>query len=153
MSLTLAKLDRLRGQAAEDWFAGLCPSATLADLDPAAIQAAHAAFIARLQATNRSVASETMGWDTATLLDTAKVTIAGRITRTAMLLLGGRRRRRITWRRPSLSSPGSWRGIRKGTTTMRCHSCCQSRRSPSAFAISRRASGRRPPGAGRGRDL
>ena len=86
--LSLTELDRLRAQAAEDWSAGICPGATLADLDPAAVTAARTAFLARVDTGSRSIANEAVGWDTATLLDKAKVTIGGRITRTALLLLG-----------------------------------------------------------------
>lgn len=44
--------------------------------------------MARLHATQRPVADEAVGWDTATLLDKAKLTISGQITRTALFLLG-----------------------------------------------------------------
>jgi len=88
VGLSLTELDRIRSQSIEDWSAVICPTATLADLDPVAVQAARTAFMARLQGTQRPMANEAAGWDTATLLDKARLTIGGQITRTALLLLG-----------------------------------------------------------------
>jgi len=87
-ALTLEEQDRIRCQTAEDWSAAICTSASLVDLDPTAVQAARAAFIARVQANQRSMVDAAAIWDDATLLDKAKLTIGGKITRTALLLLG-----------------------------------------------------------------
>jgi len=83
--LELAKLDQIRAQSpAEDWSAGICPTATLADLDPAALAKARVQYAQRYAS---QAASLPQGDDMA-FLDRAKLTIEGNITRTALLLLG-----------------------------------------------------------------
>lgn len=85
--LALDKQDEIRRQgAAEDWSSVICDSATLNDLDPAAIAKARESF-AVLHA-GRIPEAAVSEWDDATFLDKAKLTIRGRITRTALLLLG-----------------------------------------------------------------
>jgi len=80
--LELSKLDQIRAQSpAEDWSAGICPTATLADLDLAALDRARQQFALRYP--NQTIPSDDFAF-----LDRAKLTIAGRITRTALLLLG-----------------------------------------------------------------
>lgn len=80
--LELTKLDQIRAQSpAEDWSAGICPTATLADLDPAALAKARDQFA-------RKYPNQELPADDLAFLDRAKVTIEGRITRTALLLLG-----------------------------------------------------------------
>jgi ATP-dependent DNA helicase RecG len=86
-SLNLAKLDEIRGQTVdEDWSAQLVEGATLDDLDPAAIERARSDFALKHQ--NRIPPEEVRGWSVATLLDRAKVTQRGQVTRAALLLLG-----------------------------------------------------------------
>lgn len=86
-SLGLDKQDEIRAQtASQDWSAQVVPQATLDDLDPAAVQKAKEAFA--LKHANRFAAGEVMAWPLATFLDRARITQAGRITRTALLLLG-----------------------------------------------------------------
>jgi ATP-dependent DNA helicase RecG len=83
--LNLHEVERIRRQVAhEDWSATLCDGATLDDLDPQAI-----AF-ARREYKNKhpKLATEADGWDDPTFLNRAKVCIQGRITRTAIILLG-----------------------------------------------------------------
>ncbi len=90
-SLVELRPDRLRGIlteliAGQDWSAQLVPNATLADLDVAAIAKAREKFAAKHQ--QERWASEIAGWSTAEFLDRAKITGHGKITRTALLLLG-----------------------------------------------------------------
>ena len=86
-ALGLFKQDEIRSQSLnEDWSAGICENATLADLDPAAIAKARETFIMKFSA--RIPEAEIRSWDDAGFLDHAKVTIRGKITRTAILLLG-----------------------------------------------------------------
>jgi ATP-dependent DNA helicase RecG len=72
--------------AGQDWSAGVVPSATLADLDLAAITKAREKFAAKHQ--QERWAADIAGWNTEEFLDRAKITLHGRITRTALLLLG-----------------------------------------------------------------
>ena len=77
------KLDDLRGQTlATDWTAQVVEGAGIEDLDPEALTLARERFVAKHA--NLNVAS----WTDATLLDRARITINGQITRTALLLLG-----------------------------------------------------------------
>lgn len=68
----------------EDWSAQIVPGATLADLDPAALEFARLQY---LEKHPRHVA-ELQTWDDETFLNKAKVCIGGKITRTCLLLLG-----------------------------------------------------------------
>lgn len=78
----------------EDWSGDLVEGATLADLDPAAIVAARHNFIDYLlksendTSRHADIRVEAAGWDVPTLLNKARVTKQGRITRAALLLLG-----------------------------------------------------------------
>jgi ATP-dependent DNA helicase RecG len=67
-----------------DWSAQVCENASLADLDPNAVSFARRQY----QAKNPDLTGEIGEWDDATFLNKAKVCIAGKITRTALLLLG-----------------------------------------------------------------
>lgn len=69
-----------------DWSAQICERATIDDLDEEAITVAKAKFKAKSE--NRSFVPEIDRWDTTTFLDKAKVTINGKITNTAIILLG-----------------------------------------------------------------
>ncbi|WP_245391698.1 RNA-binding domain-containing protein [Salinicola aestuarinus] len=86
-SLGLDKLDTIRRQTdATDWSVQLVPNATLDHLDPEAINKARESF-ARKYA-NRFEPGEVMEWPQATFLDRAKLTLDGKVTRAALLLLG-----------------------------------------------------------------
>jgi len=86
-SLGLDKQDEIRAQIARhDWSAQLVQHATLDDLDTTAVQKAREAF-ARKHA-NRFASGEVMAWPLATFLDRARITQDGKVTRTALLLLG-----------------------------------------------------------------
>jgi ATP-dependent DNA helicase RecG len=85
--LGLAKQDEIRAQTLDsDWSAQVVDGATLDDLDPQAVERARRDFALKHQ--NRIDAEEVRGWPVATLLDRAKVTQRGQVTRTALLLLG-----------------------------------------------------------------
>lgn len=78
----------------DDWSIGVVADATLADLDPQAIDAARRRFTEYLiksepdVARHKQIQEEAAGWDVATLLNKARITKQGRITRSALLLLG-----------------------------------------------------------------
>jgi len=67
-----------------DWTARVCERATLDDLDPAAIAKARQEFKGKYPAK----AAEVDGWNDATFLNKAKVTIRGQVTHAALILLG-----------------------------------------------------------------
>lgn len=78
----------------EDWSGEVVSEATLNDLDVSAMAAARhrfADFLIRVEpdtSRHESIRAEVVGWDDATLLNKARVTKQGRITRSALLLLG-----------------------------------------------------------------
>ena len=69
-----------------DWSAQIVAGATLNDLDSEALAVAREKFAEKYR--NAPFAQDIAGWDDATFLDKAKITIQGGITRTALLLLG-----------------------------------------------------------------
>lgn len=86
-ALSIRKIERIRNQRAfEDWSTVVCENATIADLDPAAIQMARDNFAAKNR--DKSFANEIENWDEPTFLDRAKLTLGGQITRATVLLLG-----------------------------------------------------------------
>lgn len=88
-ALALGKQDEIRQQGVtEDWSAVVCAGATLADLDPVALAKARDIFVGKFA--ERIPEPTIRGWDDATFLDHAKLTIRGGITRTALLLVGRR---------------------------------------------------------------
>lgn len=77
----------------DDWTGELVPGATLDDLDPFAIDMARRRFIEYLLKSedvsrHDQIRSDAAGWDAATLLNKAHITKQGRVTRSALLLLG-----------------------------------------------------------------
>lgn len=85
--LGLDKLDEIRLQTrSTDWSAQIVPNATYEHLNEQALQKAHESF-ARKYA-NRFSTEEVMNWPLTTFLDRAKLTQDGKLTRTAILLLG-----------------------------------------------------------------
>lgn len=78
----------------EDWSGVLVPGAGLDDLDPEAVAAARLRFndfLLRSEpdpARHDAIRSEAAAWSTETLLNKAHVTKQGRVTRSALLLLG-----------------------------------------------------------------
>ncbi len=67
-----------------DWSAQIVPSATIADLDRAALDFGRAQYRQK----NLKNAAEIDAWDDVTFLNKAKVLIGGKVTNTAIVLLG-----------------------------------------------------------------
>lgn len=83
--LNLEEIERIRRQTAhDDWSAGICQGASIDDLDPKAIAKARENFKIK----NPRLSQEADTWDDATFLNKAKITVNGKITRTAIILLG-----------------------------------------------------------------
>ncbi len=83
--LNLHEIEQIRAQAIrEDWAAKVVEGATLADLDPRAIEFAQVQF----QKKHPQLAGEVSTWENATFLNKAKLCIGGKITNAALLLLG-----------------------------------------------------------------
>lgn len=89
-SLTRLSLERENTILAEplhvidDWSMGVCEGATIDDLDSEAVAFARGEFITK----HNKLADEVQQWDDVTFLNKAKLSINGKITRTALLLLG-----------------------------------------------------------------
>ena len=85
VSLSIEKLERIRNQVQnEDWSAKIIPTATLDDLEPKAILKARENYIKKFPDKKEEIKS----WNDKTFLNKAKVTIKGKITNSAILLLG-----------------------------------------------------------------
>ena len=79
-------LMRIIYNSQEDWSAKIITSASLSDLDPEAIAVARIKY--KELNSNKSYYTQIDQWDDVQFLDKAKITINGKITRTAILLLG-----------------------------------------------------------------
>jgi ATP-dependent DNA helicase RecG len=84
--LNLEEQDRIRARTLPDWSAEIVPDASLDDLDPEAVATARTKFHEKHH--NETWADEMPGWSDKVFLNKAKLTIGGRITRTALILLG-----------------------------------------------------------------
>jgi ATP-dependent DNA helicase RecG len=86
VEITQSRLDAILTEVrvADDWTSQIISDATINDLDNAAIAKARIEFIKR----NSKYKEEESQWDDAKFLDKAKLTIKGKITRTALILLG-----------------------------------------------------------------
>lgn len=88
-----ARLWAMLGQK-EDWSGELVPEACFDDLDLAAIAAARQRFTEYLLKSepdaqrHDQIRAEAAGWDTPTLLNKARITKQGKLTRSTLLLLG-----------------------------------------------------------------
>ena len=83
--LNLEEIERIRSQNNwHDWSAEICEGAELHDLNVDAIARAREVFIVK----NPKFQQEILHWDDATFLNKAKLSIRGKLTRTALLLLG-----------------------------------------------------------------
>ncbi|MBW8334942.1 MAG: putative DNA binding domain-containing protein [Prolixibacteraceae bacterium] len=83
--LNLEEIERIRNQVIfNDWTAQIIQDATIEDLDELAIKKARVEFSKR----NPKYAEDIDSWDDRKFLDKAKLTIKGKITRTALILLG-----------------------------------------------------------------
>ena len=84
-SLNLEEIERIRAQATqEDWSAAIVPDAGLDDLDDEALRVARNNFKSKFP----DKAVDVDAWDNATFLNKAKLSIKGKLTRTALILLG-----------------------------------------------------------------
>lgn len=85
VGLSIEKIERIRSQSkSEDWSAKLITEASIEDLNSDAIQFARHVYIQK----NPKLAEEVPTWDDQTFLNKAKLTINGKITNTAIVLLG-----------------------------------------------------------------
>jgi len=82
--LNIHELEQIRDQVSQDWSAQVCDGASISDLDPIAIAKARVEYAKR----NPNLASDIPTWDDRTFLNKARIIIDGKITRTAILLLG-----------------------------------------------------------------
>jgi ATP-dependent DNA helicase RecG len=83
--LNLEELERIRNQSkGEDWSKEICEQADITDLSEPAIRYARELYTAK----HPDRIDEITEWDTITFLNKAKLCIKGKITRTAILLLG-----------------------------------------------------------------
>ena len=83
--LNLVEIETIRNQSNKtDWSAQIVPNATIEDLEPIAIKKARKEYKEK----NPRKATECDSWDDITFLNKAKVTLQGKITNTALLLLG-----------------------------------------------------------------
>jgi ATP-dependent DNA helicase RecG len=86
-ALNIHEIEQIRGQANQiDWSARICDQATIDDLDEEALALARKKFKEKNK--DQSFADEIDKWDFATFLDKARITKNGKITNTAILLLG-----------------------------------------------------------------
>lgn len=85
VALSLEEIERIRVQnRVVDWSSEIIESATLDDLDPEAIGKARIEYLKRHPAQFDNLTE----WDNKKFLDKARITIRGKITRTALILLG-----------------------------------------------------------------
>jgi ATP-dependent DNA helicase RecG len=85
--LNIQEIEQIRSQLKDyDWSAQICSKATIEDLDPEAIKRARIEYKNKNQ--NQQLAQEVDAWDDITFLNKAKLTIKGKITRAAIILLG-----------------------------------------------------------------
>lgn len=83
--LNIHEIEYIRAQAIhEDWSAGICADATIADLDEQAIRKAREEFKTK----NTRLAADVDGWADEVFLNKAKLTIKSQITKAVILLLG-----------------------------------------------------------------
>jgi ATP-dependent DNA helicase RecG len=82
--LNLEEIERIRLTSLEDWSAAICPDATITDLDEKAIETARKNFAVKFP----EYANDVINWDDTMFLNKAKLTKQGKITRTAIILLG-----------------------------------------------------------------
>ncbi len=91
-NLTTAQIQRIYNSRT-DWSELIVESATIGDLDEDALKKAREKF--KEKAENKKYLSEVDNWDTTTFLDKADLTIKGKITNCALILLGKRESRKL----------------------------------------------------------
>lgn len=77
-------LNKIINEKKEDWSAGICQQAKSSDLDQNAIMIARKNFKIK----NSRIVGEVDAWNDETFLEKAKITIKGRVTNAAIILLG-----------------------------------------------------------------
>lgn len=83
--LNLEEIERIRNQnTPDDWSAAILPEATIDDLDKKALAYAKERFLIKFPEHKEDISN----WNDITFLNKAKITIKGKITRTAIILLG-----------------------------------------------------------------
>ena len=96
--LTVDQMERIRWQyALTDWSAEICADATFDNLDPAAISAARVRFKEKYP----HLAADVDLWNDLIFLNKTKLTVSGKLTRAAIILLG--RPESISFLRPSVA--------------------------------------------------
>ncbi|MEW6195609.1 MAG: RNA-binding domain-containing protein [Bacteroidota bacterium] len=86
-ALNLQEIEQIRKQANQfDWSAQIIPEASMNDLDPTAILKAREKF--KLKNKNESYFEDIDNWNDIAFLDKAKITVNGKITNSAIILLG-----------------------------------------------------------------
>ena len=83
VALSVDEMDRIRGSIS-DWSQDLCSGATINDLDQEAIVFARAEYIKKFS----HLADEAKIWSNSTFLNKAKLSIKGKLTKAAILLIG-----------------------------------------------------------------
>ena len=76
--------ERMIWQRRVDWSAQVCERVSLADLNPDAVKKGRQEFAAKFPSKQDDIS----GWDDATFLNKARVTVQGAVTNAALLLLG-----------------------------------------------------------------
>ena len=85
VALDMGKYEEIRRQTAvEDWSKKIVEGATMDDLDPVAIKKAREKYAKK----HPELVKEMKKWDDVTFLNKAKITLRGKITNTAILLVG-----------------------------------------------------------------
>lgn len=85
VGLKIDEIERIRSQHFNsDWSSLVCEKATIDDLDEDAVKLARERYIAK----HKSMEKEINEWDTITFLNKARITINGKMTNTAIILLG-----------------------------------------------------------------
>lgn len=85
VALNMDEIERIRNQAlSRDWSAEICPDATVDDLDLDAVKKAREEFKKKFPVK----AADIDQWNDITFLNKAKITIQGKVTNAAILLLG-----------------------------------------------------------------
>jgi ATP-dependent DNA helicase RecG len=89
VALNIEKIDRIRNQALNrDWSRNIIPDATFAHLDGDAMEMQYCYVREQYKRKHPHLTKETDGWEDELFLDKAELTIEGKITNTAILLLG-----------------------------------------------------------------
>lgn len=83
-ALSPLEYEAIRSQTKPDWSAQICNDAAVSDLDVNAIRKARQEFKIKFP----QLSADTDTWDDVTFLNKAKITIEGKLTRAAILLLG-----------------------------------------------------------------